>query len=63
MIVEPRNQSQNHTHDFTTDSNGNHQHQWGTDYNLGAGGGSNNPDANGGQSYYLNQWNNVRCKC
>ena len=33
------NQSQNHTHDFTTDSNGNHQHQWGTDDNLGAGGG------------------------
>ena len=45
------NQSQNHTHDFTTDSNGNHQHQWGTDDNLGAGGGSNNPDANGGQSW------------
>ena len=45
------NQSSNHTHSFTTDTNGDHAHQWGTDDNLGAGGGTNNPDANGGQAW------------
>ena len=45
------NQSSNHTHNFTTDTNGDHAHQWGTDDNLGAGGGTNNPDANGGQAW------------
>ena len=45
------NQSANHTHVFTTDTQGNHNHQWGTDDNLGAGGGTNNPDANGGQAW------------
>ena len=36
---------------FSTDTQGNHNHQWGTDDNLGAGGGTNNPDANGGQAW------------
>ena len=45
------NQSANHTHTFSTDTQGDHNHQWGTDDNQGAGGGTNNPDANGGQSW------------
>ena len=42
-----------HTHGFTqnTSSNGDHSHRWGTDDDIGAGGGTNNPDANGGTAW------------
>lgn len=42
-----------HTHGFTqnTSENGAHSHRWGTDDNIGADGGSDNPDANGGTAW------------
>ena len=46
--------SGNHAHgggNYITNTTGSHSHRWGTDDNLGANGGNNNPDANGGQAW------------
>ena len=46
--------SGNHHHgggNYQTNTTGSHAHRWGTDDNIGAGGGTNNPDANGGQTW------------
>ena len=46
--------SGNHHHgggNYQTNTTGSHSHRWGTDDNLGANGGNNNPDANGGQAW------------
>ena len=46
--------SGNHHHgggNYATNTTGSHTHRWGTDDNLGANGGNNNPDANGGQAW------------
>ena len=46
--------SGNHSHgggNYITNTTGSHQHRWGTDDNIGAQGGNNNPDANGGQNW------------
>lgn len=46
--------SGNHHHgggNYQTNNTGSHTHRWGTDDNLGANGGNNNPDANGGQAW------------
>ena len=40
-----------HSHSQNTSSNGDHSHRWGTDDDIGAGGGTNNPDANGGTAW------------
>ena len=46
--------SGNHSHgggNYITNTTGSHSHRWGTDDNIGAQGGNNNPDANGGQNW------------
>ena len=46
--------SGNHSHgggNYITNTTGSHSHRWGTDDNIGANGGNNNPDANGGQAW------------
>ena len=46
--------SGNHHHgggNYTTSTTGAHAHRWGTDDAIGAQGGNNNPDANGGQNW------------
>ncbi len=45
------NTSHTHSHSQNTSENGLHSHRWGTDDNIGAGGGTANPDANGGQAW------------
>ena len=51
------NNTGDHTHgsgNYGTNNTGDHTHRWGTDDNLGANGGNNNPDANGGQAWKAN---------
>ena len=46
--------SGNHHHgggNYQTNTTGSHSHRWGTDDSIGAQGGNNNPDANGGQDW------------
>jgi microcystin-dependent protein len=48
------NNTGDHSHgsgNYGTNNTGDHNHRWGTDDNLGAQGGNNNPDANGGQAW------------
>ena len=48
------NNTGDHSHgsgNYGTNNTGDHAHRWGTDDAIGAQGGNNNPDANGGQNW------------